>query len=327
MAIQLHPFETLRPERIVAAIESLGFEVLGEPFALNSYENRVYAWRDGEQRRWIVKFYRPGRWSRAQIGEEHAFLAELAAAGVKVGAAWQNDAGQTLHEFEGFHLALFHHVAGQAPELDNPAHLFALGELIGRMHSVARRAAFVHRPVMLPEEIVVASQERVLGSDWLNGRQRQAYGDITAALRRLVVRHGWPRDSVMRTHGDCHIGNMLGRDDDFALVDFDDCCMAPAVQDLWMLLSGEDEPEWQRQLAEVLEGYEQYCDFSRAELGWIEVLRTLRIMRHSAWLVARWDDPAFPSAFPWLTSESYWDQHIRALEQQRHTLEQPRWLA
>ncbi|WP_106477168.1 serine/threonine protein kinase [Phytohalomonas tamaricis] len=327
MATPIHPFEALRPERVVAAIESLGFEVLGEPFALNSYENRVYAWRDDTQQRWVAKFYRPERWNSAQILEEHAFLAELDRNDVKVGAAWSDDDGKTLHDFEGFRFTLFRHVIGQAPELDNPAHLFALGELLGRMHSVAGRIAFIDRPSMQPEAIMTSSRERVLASNWMTLRQRQAYQRISAALLELIPLPNWPSSHMIRVHGDCHIGNMLGRDDEFALVDFDDCCMAPAVQDIWMLLTAQNEQEWRQQLAEVLEGYEQYGEFPRSELKWIEALRTLRLMRHSAWLVDRWDDPAFPVAFPWVASEGYWDQHIRTLEQQRHALERPPWLA
>ncbi|MCG7599131.1 serine/threonine protein kinase [Halomonas sp. McH1-25] len=328
MAAYHHPFESLTPQRIVEAIEALGMWLPGEPFTLNSYENRVFLVSDDERRRWVVKFYRPNRWSEAQIREEHGFLTELAAAEVPVAAPWQDARGETLHEAYGFRFALFPHVPGQAPELENPEHLFALGELIGRLHAVSACCSFFERPCLDPEALVTHSREQVLAGAWLNRRQRQSYAKISEALQRLLVERTWPAGAEIRAHGDCHLGNILGRDQDFTLVDFDDCCMAPAVQDLWMMLTAQNDQELQMQLGELIEGYEQHRDFDRRQLEWIEPLRTLRLMRHSAWLVARWEDPAFPRAFPWVASEDYWDQHIRTLEQQRVVLDgSQRWLA
>lgn len=323
-----HPFATLSPARIVAAVESLGFWLPGEPFALNSYENRVYLLHDDERRRWIAKFYRPGRWSDAQIQEEHDFLDELSEAGVAVAAPWRDAAGRSLHHAEGFRLALYPQLSGQAPELERPGHLFALGELIGAVHEVGTRARFQQRYRLDLDGMVREAQQRVLQAPWLDRRQRQAYERISEALHGELQAFAWAQERAIRVHGDCHIGNILGRDDAFALVDFDDCLMAPAMQDLWMLFTAEHEVEWQMQLSEVMEGYEQHREFDRRELSLIEPLRTLRLMRHSAWLVARWDDPAFPLAFPWVADAGYWDSHLRQLEQQRLALAQPpRWLA
>ncbi|WP_163560011.1 serine/threonine protein kinase [Halomonas sp. NO4] len=328
MPASSHPFAELSPARVVAAVESLGFWLPGEPFALNSYENRVFLVHDEERRRWVVKFYRPGRWSDAEIREEHAFLHELVAAGVAVAAPWQAVDGESLHRAEGFRLALFPHLPGQAPELENPAHLFALGELIGAVHAVGARAGFQSRGRLSLVPMARHASEQVLQSRWLDRHQRRAYTRVSEALLSALAPHAWADERAIRVHGDCHLGNILGRDEVFALVDFDDCLMAPAVQDLWMLLTAEHEAEWQMQLSEVVEGYEQHRDFDRAELRLIEALRTLRLMRHSAWLVARWEDPAFPPAFPWLADSAYWDGHIRLLEQQRQVLERaPRWLA
>ncbi|QJQ94077.1 MULTISPECIES: serine/threonine protein kinase [Halomonadaceae] len=323
-----HPFERLAPARIVAAVESLGFWLPGEPFALNSYENRVFLLSDDERRRWVVKFYRPGRWSDAQIQEEHDFLAELEADEVPVAAPWRNAEGHSLHLWEGYRFALFPQVVGQAPELENPGHLFALGELIGRVHAVGARRAFVQRRRMDFDGMVRESREQVLAGSWLNRRQRQAYERISGELCRTLQGLAWPASSAIRVHGDCHIGNILGRDEAFSLVDFDDALMAPRIQDLWMLLTAQTPEEEQGQLSEIIEGYEQFTEFNRRELALIEPLRTWRLMRHSAWLTARWSDPAFPRAFPWAADEGYWDQHIRTLEQQRQALEKaPRWLA
>ncbi|WP_445004228.1 serine/threonine protein kinase [Halomonas mongoliensis] len=325
---QLHPYATLSPAKVVAAVESLGFWLPGEPFALNSYENRVYLVHDDERRRWVVKFYRPARWSDASIQEEHDFLDELAADGVAVSAPWRDAEGVSLHRAEGFRFALFPHLPGQAPELENPVHLFALGELIGATHAVGERGRFRHRPVMDLDAMVLEARDRVLASDWLDGRRRAAYERLVAALHERLADHAWPAEQAIRVQGDCHIGNMLGRDEHFALVDFDDCLMAPAVQDLWMLITAEQDEERHMQLSEVLEGYEEHRDFDRRELALMEPLRTLRLLRHSAWLVARWDDPAFPPAFPWLAEAGYWDGQLRLLEQQRLVLErESRWLA
>nr|WP_084487924.1 serine/threonine protein kinase [Cobetia crustatorum] len=324
---RFHPFDALAPDRVVAAVESLGFWLPGEPFALNSYENRVYHLADDDRRRWVAKFYRPERWSRAQILEEHAFLAELEDAGVPGAPAWANANGETLHQYEGFDFALFPHVVGRAPELESAEHLFHLGELIGRVHAIGRKSQFKERETLSPARILDESRDSVLASDWLSERQRDSYTRVIEALRPLVAEQSWPENALIRTHGDCHIGNMLGRDEHFALVDFDDCLSAPAVQDLWMLLTGDSDPELHMQLSEVLEGYEQHCDFDRGQLKWIEVLRTLRMVRHSAWVVRRWEDPAFPLAFSHVASLGYWDDHIRSLEQQRVALDTPRWLA
>lgn len=315
-----HPFARLDPSRVVAAVESLGFWLPGEPFALNSYENRVYLVHDEDRRRWVVKFYRPERWTDARIIEEHDFLAELAEAGVAVAPPWRDASGQSLHVEETFRFALFPHLPGQAPELENPAHLFALGELIGAVHAVGRRGSFAHRGHLTLDTMVTEARERILGSDWLGRKQRGAYERITEALQRDLAPHVWSPAQTIRVQGDCHIGNMLGRDEHFALVDFDDCLMAPAVQDLWMLITAQRDDERQMQLSEVIEGYEQHLDFNRRELALMEPLRTLRLLRHSAWLVARWDDPAFPPAFPWLADAGYWDSHIRLLEQQHQVL-------
>ncbi|MGM1051850.1 MAG: serine/threonine protein kinase [Pseudomonadota bacterium] len=328
MEISPHPFATLSPARVVAAVESLGFWLPGEPFTLNSYENRVYLVHDEDRRRWVVKFYRPERWSDERIQEEHDFLAELVAADVAVAAPWRDAEGTSLHRAEGFRFSLFPCLPGQAPELENPVHLFALGELIGAVHAVGERGRFVHRGAMDLDGMVREARERVLASSWLGRRQRDAYARITDALHERLADYAWSAEQAIRVHGDCHIGNILGRDEHFALVDFDDCLMAPAVQDLWMLITAEQPEERHMQLSEVMEGYEEQREFDRRELSLMEPLRALRLLRHSAWLVARWEDPAFPAAFPWLADEGYWDGQIRSLEQQRQVLDRtPRWLS
>ncbi|MWJ26718.1 serine/threonine protein kinase [Halomonas sp. ZH2S] len=328
MSQVIHPFGELSPEYVMAAAESVGIWPEREPFALNSYENRVLLFRDEKGQGWVIKFYRPQRWSDACIQEEHDFLLELAAAGVSVAAPWKDEQGRTLHHFRTFRFALFAQKVGQAPELDNPAHLYALGELLGSLHQVSRRKRFQHRPVLDLDGQVIEAQQRVLASNWLGRHQRRAYETITNNLHNVLKNIAWPADQLIRCHGDCHLGNILGRGEDFTLVDFDDCLMGPAIQDIWMLLPIGNPAEWRAQLSEMAEGYEQAGEFPYDQLALIEPLRSLRLIRHSAWLVSRWSDPAFPAAFPWLADSGYWDQHIRQLEQQRLVLDrhQP-WLA
>lgn len=320
-----HAFSALSPSAVMAAIESVGVYPAGEPFALNSYENRVLMFRDDDGKRWVVKFYRPERWTAAAIQEEHDYLLELHAAGVSVAAPVCLNGGNTLHRFDGFAFTLFPQRPGQAPELDNPAHLFALGGLLGRLHNVAGRRAFTHRPRLSPAPDTARASADVLASGWLGKQQRRAYEAVTSRLVKALESYAMP--TLTRCHGDCHLGNILGRDEAFTLVDFDDCLMAPAVHDIWMLLPTGEPDAWRAQLSEISEGYEEERAFPHEQLELIESLRSHRMVRHSAWLAARWEDPAFPRAFPWLGESGYWDEHIRQLEQQRVRLESTRWLA
>ncbi|AVI63335.1 serine/threonine protein kinase [Halomonas sp. GFAJ-1] len=322
-----HTFNALSPDLVMSAAESIGVWPAGEPFALNSYENRVLMFRDDEGGRWIVKFYRPGRWSNEAIQEEHDFLQELYQANVPVVAPWRDSQGRSLHEFQEFRFALFPQCAGQAPELDNPSHLFALGEALGSLHKVASKKAFQYRRELHFERDIVEAEAHVLASEWLNKHQRRAYQQVIQKILRQLGGGTVEAAPMIRTHGDCHLGNVLGRDGVFTLVDLDDCIMAPAIQDIWMLLPVSDPNSWRAQLSELVEGYEETLPFPHKQMSLIEPLRAYRLIRHTAWLVSRWDDPAFPRAFPWLAESGYWDQHIRQLEQQCLQLEKPIWLA
>ncbi|SDN07424.1 serine/threonine protein kinase [Vreelandella arcis] len=322
-----HAFRALSPSLVMSAVESLDIWPTSEPFALNSYENRVMMFRDEQGSQWIIKFYRPERWQDATIQEEHDFLSELCEADVPVGAVWRNAQGESLHHYQGFRFALFPHCPGQAPELDNDAHLFALGEVMGRLHDVASKAAFIHRPRLALLDGVRDAQQRVIDSQRLDRHQRRAYDSVIARTMEALASHQWGDEMMTRCHGDCHLGNILGRDEQFALVDFDDCLMAPAIQDIWMLLSANEPVEWRRQFSEIVEGYEEVRPFPHQQVALIEPLRAYRLIRYSAWLVSRWEDPAFQLAFPWVADKGYWDQHIRQLEQQLLTLKAPQWLA
>lgn len=322
-----HAFRSLSPGLVMSAVESLDIWPTSEPFALNSYENRVMMFRDEQGTQWIIKFYRPERWQDATIQEEHDFLDELSRAGVPVAGVWSDASGKSLHRYEGFRFALFHHCPGQAPELDNDAHLFALGELLGRLHETSSSASFMHRPHLELVAGVQDAQQRVFDSQRLDRHQLRAYESVVTRVSEALEPHQWRDSEMIRCHGDCHLGNILGRDEQFSLVDFDDCLMAPAIQDVWMLLSANEPQEWRRQMSEMVEGYEEVRPFPHEQMALIEPLRAYRLIRHSAWWVSRWDDPAFQQAFPWVADKGYWDQHIRQLEQQLVVLKSPRWLA
>lgn len=322
-----HPFSSLSPDLVMSAAESVDIWPAGEPFALNSYENRVLMFRDEDGKNWIIKFYRPDRWSELAIQEEHDFLQELADSKVPVVAPWRDKAGVSLHFFKAFRFALFPHCPGQAPELDNPAHLFAMGEVLGRLHQVAAKKPFQHRPRLEMASGILDAQQRVLASERLTRHQRRAYEKVIQTIHQQLLKHNVPAASMIRCHGDCHLGNVLGREEQFTLVDFDDCLMAPAIQDIWMLLPTDDPQGWHSYLSEITEGYEETRPFPTEQMSLIEPLRSYRLIRHTAWLISRWDDPAFPRAFPWIADSGYWDQHIRQLEQQCLQLDNPRWLA
>ena len=318
-----HPYDELTPDRVIAAVESAGYLSDMRLLALNSYENRVYQVGIEEQEPVIAKFYRPGRWSDAQILEEHSFSAELQMADISVVAPLANASGSTLHEYEGFRFALFTRRGGYPPELDNLDNLFVLGRTLGRIHAVGRSARFNHR-ITLSVDTMLADSREFLLQHFIPAALRPAYESLTRDLLQVVreVLEPMQAEDLIRVHGDCHIGNILWRDDVAHFVDLDDCCMAPAVQDLWMFLNGERHAR-QLQLAELVEGYSEFCDFQPRQLRWIEALRTLRLAHYAAWLGRRWEDPAFPHSFTWFNTERYWAEHILELREQLANLQEP----
>jgi Ser/Thr protein kinase RdoA (MazF antagonist) len=317
-----HPYDSLTPDLVIDAVESAGFRSDARLLALNSYENRVYqvGIEDGEPL--IAKFYRPGRWSDEQILEEHAFSLELLDADISVVAPLHNAGGDTLQRHAGFRFALFPRRGGYPPELDNPDSLLVLGRTLGRIHQVGRARPFKHRTSLTVERMLVASREFLL-EGFIPDGLRMAYETLTADLLAAVqTLYGevTPGDMI-RVHGDCHVGNILWRDETAHFVDLDDCCMAPAIQDLWMFLSGERH-ERELQLAELIEGYGEFCDFAPRQLRWVEALRTLRLVHYAAWLARRWEDPAFPRSFTWFNTDRYWADHILELREQLAALQE-----
>jgi Ser/Thr protein kinase RdoA (MazF antagonist) len=318
-----HPFQTLTPSFIMDAVESQGFRCDCRTLALNSYENRVYQVGVDEEQPLIAKFYRPGRWSDAQISEEHQFCLELADQELSVVAPWTNPAGESLFHHDGFRFALYPRQGGHAPEFDNLDNLLILGRMLGRIHSIGAVHPFTHRPALDLQSFGYASVA-LIGERFIPADYRASYTAVTdqllTAIAGILAEVG--DVSYIRTHGDCHSGNILWRGDAPHFVDFDDARMAPAVQDLWMMLSGE-RPRQLLQLAELIEGYREFCDFHPRELRLIEVLRTLRMLHYSAWLARRWEDPIFPRTFPWFNTTRYWGEQILQLREQLAALSEP----
>jgi len=317
-----HPFDSLDPDYILNAIEDHGYKCDGRILALNSYENRVYqiGLEDGEPI--IAKFYRPQRWTNDQILEEHQFCVELAVQELPVVPPLSIN-GNTLFQCDDFRLAIYPRKGGYAPEFDNLDNLLILGRFIGRIHAVSATYSFKFRPSITCKHYGHDSVSIIRGKfipDYLQASYDAIVGDLLETIDEIYV--DADNSDFIRVHGDCHVGNILWRDDVPHFIDFDDARMGPAVQDIWMLLSG-DRARQTAQLNEICDGYNEFAEFPIHQLRLIEALRTLRMMYFSAWLAKRWDDPAFPHAFPWFNTVQYWEQHIADLREQLSELHKP----
>lgn len=316
------PFAELSPDLVIAAIERLGLACDGRVLALNSYENRVYQIGLESQDPVVVKFYRPGRWSRDAILEEHEFSLSLASADVPVVAPAVID-GRTLHEIGSYAYAVFPRRGGRWPELGVTDERVLMGRFLARLHLVGAAARFTHRRRLTSQIFGWDARSIVLDCPLVPEYVVDKYADLTQALleRTDAVLEAFNFVRTLRIHGDCHRGNILWTETGAHFVDLDDCMTGPAIQDLWMLLAGSRE-EMRRQMADYVEGYEQFRPFDRAELGLIEPLRALRLVHYSGWLAARWLDPAFPRAFPWFGEPRYWENHLSALREQLDAMDQ-----
>ncbi|MBV8125161.1 MAG: serine/threonine protein kinase, partial [Paucibacter sp.] len=318
-----HPFELLGPDCVLDALDSIGLRGDGRLLALNSYENRVYQVGMEEGPPLVAKFYRPARWSDAAILEEHAFMEELAAQEIPVVPALAQN-GATLHHYQGFRFAVFTRHGGRAPELDDPAVLEWTGRYIARIHAVGAVKPYAERPALDIATFGAEPRDYLLANDFIPMDLRSPYMSVLDqaldGVRRCYERAG--DVAQLRLHGDCHGGNVLWTDAGPHFVDFDDSRMGPAIQDLWMMLSGERQ-EQVRQLSDILAGYEDFCEFDTRQLYLVEALRTLRLIHYSSWLARRWDDPAFPAAFPWFNTQRYWQDRILELREQVALMDEP----
>ena len=309
-------FHALSPDAVLDALESIGLHGDGRLLALNSYENRVYQVGIEDAPPVVVKFYRPSRWRDAQIHEEHEFVHALHAQEIPVVPPLLI-AGATLHQHQDHRFAVFARQGGRAPELDQPGVLEWIGRFLGRIHAVGARQPFVERPALDPQTFGEQPRNWLLQSGLIPNELHESWSVISRqaldGVQRCYQRAGDIR--LLRLHGDCHIGNVLWTDAGPHFVDFDDSRTGPALQDLWMLLSGE-RADMVRQLSDLLSGYEDFCEFDQRELYLLEALRTLRLLHYSAWIGMRWDDPAFPVAFPWFGTVRYWQDRILELREQ-----------
>jgi Ser/Thr protein kinase RdoA (MazF antagonist) len=317
------PFSTLDPDSVLDAVESLGFECDGRLLALNSYENRVYQVGLESDTPLVAKFYRPDRWSDEAILEEHAFSLELAGAEIPVIPPMIRNK-LSLHHFENHRFAVFERRGGRWPELTDPDTRLWLGRFLGRIHMVGEASDYETRPVLSVEEFGDNARNTLLEQNWIPPHLEEAYDSVTVDLLdgvdQRIAEAG--EMSFIRLHGDCHPGNILWTPDGPHFVDLDDSRMGPAVQDLWMLLSGDRE-EMTVQLADLLEGYNEFANFDPRELWLIEALRSLRMIHYAAWLARRWNDPAFPLAFPWFNTTRYWEDHVLSLREQLGEIHEP----
>jgi Ser/Thr protein kinase RdoA (MazF antagonist) len=325
------PYDGLTPDAVLDALQSAGWRGDGRLLALNSYENRVYQVSLEDDSYVVAKFYRPERWSDAQILEEHAFSIELAELEIPVVAPYSRS-GITLHRHAGFRFAVFPRRGGRPPELEDDKVLEWIGRFLGRIHAVGAARPFAHRPALgidtfgtEPRDWLVASG--LLPADLLEA-WRSTADQALEGVARCYQRAGEVRS--IRLHGDCHAGNILWTEEGNRsgapggphFVDLDDARMGPAAQDLWMLLGGDRESA-EKGLAALLRGYRQFREFDLRELLLIEALRTLRLLHYSAWLARRWDDPAFPAAFPWFGTQRYWQDRILELREQIAIMDEP----
>ena len=314
----LAPYAALAPEVVLDACDAAGFRADGRLAPLNSYENRVYqVWlEDGSSR--VLKFYRPGRWSAAQIEEEHAFARELAEREIPVVAPLFTGS------HAGFQYALYPRRGGRTPELDDPKTLEWIGRFIGRIHAVGGASGFRFRESLTAKSFGDEPRAFLLQQNLIPADLLQAWKAVTeqalGGVQRCYERAGKVKN--IRLHGDCHPGNILWTDEGPHFVDLDDARMGPAMQVLWMLLSG-DRASMNRQLSDALAGYEDFAELDRRELYLVEALRTLRLIHYSAWIARRWDDPAVPAAFPWFNTQRYWQDRILELREQIAAMQEP----
>jgi Ser/Thr protein kinase RdoA (MazF antagonist) len=327
-------FQNLTPDELFDAIESKflnarSIRTDGRFLALNSYENRVYQIGIEDADSIVAKFYRPQRWSDPAIIEEHQFTLDLELAEIPVIAPLVDDNNNTLHHHGPFRFAVYPCRGGRALEVDNPEHLEQMGRFVGRIHALGATASYQHRPQIDLNSYVTRPRQYLLDNHFIPAHLIDAYASLTTQLKDQI-QHCFNRAGTVRQirlHGDFHPGNVLWTEQGPHIVDFDDARTGPSIQDLWMFLSGDREYMTAR-LADILKGYSQFYDFDPVELHLVEALRTMRMIYHAGWLASRWEDPAFPIAFPWFNSMNYWENQILSLREQSALMDEApvRWI-
>lgn len=313
-------FSGLNPDLILDAIETVDIQAASGLLALNSYENRVYQFVADDNKRYVAKFYRPHRWSNQQIQEEHDFALELMAQEIPIVAPIVIN-GESLHHHADYRFALFPSAGGRQFEVDNLNQLEWMGRFIGRMHRVAQTTDFSSRPEVCTSSYLDTPKQVLLTGSLVPQHLQTAFHTILDMVIDETKKKFTSYYKPMRLHGDLHPGNILWRDGP-TFVDLDDCRMGPAVQDLWMMLSGDRQQQFV-QLDTLVEAYGEFHEFDANQLSLIEPLRAMRMVHYMAWLTLRWEDPAFPNAFPWFAEDKYWENQILALKEQFSALQEP----
>lgn len=313
MDVVTFSFHSLSPDLILDSLASIGIRVESGLTALNSYENRVYQFYDEDRKRFVAKFYRPLRWNREQILEEHQFMQQLSDVDIPVIAPLILN-NTTLHEYHGYFFSVFPSVGGRQYEMDNMQQMESVAMLLGRIHQVGAQETFLHRPTIGLDEYVYRPKDILLSCSYIPAKIRPDLNEVLTQLIRIIEQH-WHNDwQAIRLHADCHSGNILWHDGAM-FVDFDDSRNGPAIQDLWMLLHGDRQSQ-RVQLDLLVELYQEFYAFDVGQLKLIEPLRAMRMIHHLAWIIERWQDPAFPLAFPWLTDVDFWYQQLTQFNQQ-----------
>jgi len=316
----VHNFSALSPDLIIDGLESVGCSVASGLLALNSYENRVYQFHDDHRQKFVTKFYRPQRWTKAQIQEEHDFSLALAEQEIPVVAPIVLNQ-QTLFDYQGYYFAIYPCRGGRTFEVDNLDHLEWMGRFLGRIHATSAQAKFQHRPTLSSQQMLTDASQIIEQSGFVPSSLHMAFFTILNQVCALAQQQYQP-NNIIRLHGDCHASNILWTEQGPHFVDLDDARMGPAIQDIWMMLSG-DQNQQLLQLDTILNGYEEFFSFDSSQLSLIESLRTMRMVNYMAWLSMRWQDPAFPKSFPWFNTNQYWEQQILILKEQHAILQEP----
>ncbi|MDN2664764.1 serine/threonine protein kinase [Psychromonas sp. 14N.309.X.WAT.B.A12] len=307
-------YQKLTPECQLDALASIGIYPETGLLALNSYENRVFSFTDEQQQRYVVKFYRPERWNEQQLLEDHVFSKKLTEAGLQLSAPLEID-GSTLHNFAGYFFALFENLSARSLAVDDVDSLYEVGIALGKLHKVGAQHQFTQRPSLSIDSTIKTAIEALRNCQFI---PTSIHADVFQTLQDLhykITTKKLPKLTMIAIHGDAHASNILLKEGQPYWVDFDDCKMGPAVQDVWMLLHG-DRNEQLLQISMILEGYQEEYEFETEQLAYIEVLRTLRMINYTAWIHNRWEDPAFSRNFPWFITEQYWKEWLQSLQQQ-----------
>ena len=313
-------YQTLTPECQLDALASIGIYPETGLLTLNSYENRVYSFVDENKIRYVVKFYRPERWNEQQLLEDHQFSERLLSAGLNLSEPI-NFEGKTLHSFSGYYFALFNNLSARSLAVDNVDSLYDVGIALGQLHKVGEKHQFKHRPTLDVIETIQQATNGLNGCAYIPKKIKAPLFEVIDKIQNKISCLNAQKLPMIAIHGDAHASNILLKDEQPYWVDFDDCKMGPAVQDIWMLLNG-DRADQQLQLSMILEGYQEEHDFDMSQLSEIETLRTMRIINYVNWINNRWSDPAFSRNFPWFTTDQYWKELLQSLQQQLMLLDQ-----